>query len=155
MVDLMPTEESVLGFSNRWYPHAADSAMQITLPSGKSIRLISAPTFLATKFEAFQTRGKSDLVFSHDFEDIINVIEGRAAIEAEVTASSPALCSYLAAQFSKINQREDFQNLLPGLVAYDALHVQRVAVVTQRIAALSALSPKVATRAIARSSTAD
>ena len=140
LVDLMPTEESVLGFSNRWYPHAADSAMQMTLPSGRSIRLISVPAFLATKFEAFQTRGKSDLVFSHDFEDIINVVEGRAAIVAEVAASTPSLCSYLAAQFSLICQREDFRNVLPGLVAYDALHAQRVAVVTQRMADIADLA---------------
>ena len=140
LVDLMPTEESVLGFSNRWYPHAADSAMQMTLPSGRSIRLISAAAFLATKFEAFQTRGKSDLVFSHDFEDIINVVEGRAAIVAEVAASAPALCSYLATRFALIRQREDFQNVLPGLVAYDALHTQRVAAVTRRIADLAALT---------------
>lgn len=139
LVDLMPTEESVLGFSNRWYPHAADSAMRMTLPSGRSIRLISASAFLATKFEAFQTRGKSDLVFSHDFEDIINVVEGRAAIVAEVAASTPALCSYLATQFMQICQREEFQNVLPGLVAYDVLHAQRVAAVMQRIASIAAL----------------
>jgi hypothetical protein len=108
--------------------------MQMTLPSGRSIRLISAAAFLATKFEAFQTRGKSDLVFSHDFEDIINVVEGRAAIVAEVAASTPNLCSYLAAQFSLICKRGDFRNVLPGLVAHDALHAQRVAVVTQRMA---------------------
>lgn len=139
LVDLMPTEESVLGSSNRWYPHAADSALQITLPSGRSIRLISAPAFLATKFEAFQTRGKSDPLFSHDFEDIINVTEGRAGIVAEVAATTLALRSYLATQFALIRQREDFRNVLPGLLAYDALHAQRVAAVMQRIAAIAAL----------------
>lgn len=139
LVDLMPTEESVLGFSNRWYPHAAESAMKMTLPSGNIIRLISAPAFLATKFEAFQTRGKSDLVFSHDFEDIINVLEGRAAIVAEVAASSPVLCSYLATQFGLIGQREDLQNVLPGLVAFDDLHAQRIERVRQRIATLAVL----------------
>jgi predicted nucleotidyltransferase len=143
LVDLMPTEESVLGFSNRWYPHAANSAIQMTLPSGRNIHLISAPAFLATKFEAFQSRGKSDLVFSHDFEDIINVVEGRAAIVAEVAASTPALCTYLATKFGLICQREDFQNLLPGLVAYDALHTQRVAAVKQRMAAIAALQATV------------
>ncbi len=52
-VDLMPTEERVLGFANRWYPLAITSASFVALPSGKLIRLISAPAFLATKFEAF------------------------------------------------------------------------------------------------------
>lgn len=140
VVDLMPTNESVLGFSNRWYPHAAATAVHTALPSGRYIRLITAPAFLATKFEAFQTRGKSDLVMSHDFEDIINVLEGRAAIVAEVAASAAELRDYLAAQFAKISQREDFANVLPGLVAYDALHAQRVAAVSQRIAAIVGLT---------------
>ncbi|HQR51548.1 MAG TPA: hypothetical protein PKW44_07920 [Methylophilaceae bacterium] len=140
MVDLMPTDESVLGFSNRWYPYAAASAMQMTLPSGRNIRLVSAPAFLATKFEAFQTRGNSDFALSHDFEDIINVIEGRAATVAEVAASASDLRTYLAAQFARISQREDLQNVLPGLVAYDELYAQRAAAVTQRIAAIASLA---------------
>ena len=75
-MDLMPTDETVLGFTNRWYGEAARSALRLSLPSGKAINLISAPAFLATKFEAFRTRGKADLIASHDFEDIVNVVEG-------------------------------------------------------------------------------
>lgn len=55
-VDVMPTLEKVLGFSNRWYPHALQSAEAVTLPSGTSIRMISAAMFLATKLEAFAGR---------------------------------------------------------------------------------------------------
>lgn len=145
VVDLMPTDESVLGFSNRWYPHAAATAVQMALSSGNVIRLITAPAFLATKFEAFQTRGKSDLVLSHDFEDIINVLEGRAAIVNEIASSAPELRDYLAAQFARVSQREDFANILPGLVAYDTLYVQRVAAVSERIAAIVSLAAKGAT----------
>lgn len=145
LVDLMPTDESVLGFSNRWYPHAAESAMRITLPSGRIIRLISAPAFIASKFEAFQTRGQSDFALSHDFEDIINVIEGRATIVPEIAASIPALQHYLAAQFSEVIRREDFHNMLPGLVAYDALHGQRVAAIMQRMTAIASLSAQTTT----------
>ena len=139
LVDLMPTDESVLGFSNRWYPHAAESAMQIALPSGRQIRLISAPAFLATKFEAFQTRGNSDFTLSHDFEDIINVVEGRSALVSEIAVSIPTLRHYLATQFAQVIQREDFHNTLPGLVAYDALYSQRIASVMQRMKAIAEL----------------
>jgi hypothetical protein len=53
------------------------------LPRGPSITLISSPAFLATQFEAFRTCGKADLLQSHDFEDIINVVEGRFSIMEE------------------------------------------------------------------------
>ena len=36
-VDLMPTDERVLGFANRWYPLAIASASFVSLPSGKQI----------------------------------------------------------------------------------------------------------------------
>ena len=138
-VDLMPTDASVLGFSNRWYAEAAATATRLTLPSGTAIKLISAPAFLATKFEAFRSRGKGDLLLSHDFEDIINVVEGRLSVVEEVGACSAALKSYLARQFANVIAAADFANVLPGLVAFDDLHGQRLERVRQRIAAIAAI----------------
>ena len=132
-VDLMPTDETVLGFSNRWYVEAATTATCLALLSGKPINLISAPAFLATKFEAFHTRGKGDLLQSHDFEDIINVIEGRQTIVEEVGAGGTAVRTYLAQQFAGIIAGPDFMNVLPGIVAYDELHTQRITRGRQRI----------------------
>lgn len=138
-VDLMPTDEAVLGFSNRWYPFAAVSAQQLPLPSGREIRLISAPAFLATKFEAFWSRGKGDLLTSHDLEDIINVLEGRLSIEAEVQAALLDARAYLVEQFTRLLALPNFRSLLPGMVAYDALHAQRVAAIMQKMLRISAL----------------
>lgn len=139
IVDLMPTDERVLGFSNRWYAEAAASATRCMLPSGTSIRLISAPAFAATKFEAFHDRGRTDVLMSHDLEDIINVIEGRAAFVEEVYAASPALRAYLVSQFIGLMAVRNFFELLPGLVAHDGLHGRRVSTVRQRLTALGAM----------------
>jgi len=79
-VDLMPAKSDIIGFANRWYPLAVETAQPIALPSGISIRLISAPAFLGTKFEAFGHRGEGDLLGSHDLEDILNVVAGRAQL---------------------------------------------------------------------------
>lgn len=136
-VDLMPTDDAVLGFSNRWYPLAAASATRLVLPSGNEINLISAPAFLATKFEAFGTRGGGDPLMSHDLEDIINVIEGRLAIEAEIAASEPILHAYLVAQFADLAALPDFRNVLPGLVIYDDLHSQRVDAIMTKILSIA------------------
>lgn len=46
-LDLMPTVKDILGFANRWYPLALQTAELVTLPSGMSIRLISARFSLA------------------------------------------------------------------------------------------------------------
>lgn len=139
-VDLMPGEEKILGFSNRWYPHAIAGALRVALPSGRLIRLIPAPAFLATKLEAFATRGRGDLLSSHDFEDIIHVLDGRPGIEAEVAAAAADLVHYLSARFGEIAQHADFANTLPGLVTYDEIYGDRVRRVRARIEAIAALA---------------
>ncbi len=66
VLDLMPTQGEILGFSNRWYPLALATAQRQGLPSGRSIRIVTAPVFLATKLEAFRGRGQGNFLFSHD-----------------------------------------------------------------------------------------
>jgi len=139
IVDLMPTDERVLGFSNRWYAEAAASANRCVLPSGAVIRLIPAPAFAATKFEAFHHRGRSDVLASHDLEDIINVVEGRATFVEEVDTAPHALRTYLVAQFGALLATPNFIDLLPGMVARDSLHGRRVVAVRQRLTVLGAL----------------
>lgn len=140
LVDLMPSEKRVLGFANRWYPLAVTTAEPVILPNGQQIRLIAAPVFLATKFEAFADRGGGDMMSSHDFEDIINVLAGRPSIEDEVRAALPDLRAYLGARFRDVAAHADFGNILPGLIALDALYADRLETVRQRIATIAALS---------------
>lgn len=141
-VDLMPSDERILGFSNRWYGLAIATASAVVLPSGLPIRLISGPAFLATKFEAFATRGDGDLMASHDFEDIINVLDGRPGIEGEVASANPELAAYLSACFRDVIRHPDFENTLPGLVTYDVLYDSRLGTVRRRVAAIASMEFK-------------
>ena len=119
VVDLMPTDPNVLGFANRWYRLAVETAQRISLPSGITIRLISGPAFIATKFEAFADRGRGDLLASHDLEDIVNVIASRTRILEEIAHSPPDLRGYLAGRCRELFAIPDFSNYLPGLIADD------------------------------------
>jgi hypothetical protein len=80
----MPTDENILGFSNRWYLPAIKNSVTIELEPDFEIRLVTAFYFLATKLEAFFGRGKGDYLVSHDLEDIINLINGRVEIVEEI-----------------------------------------------------------------------
>lgn len=62
ILDVMPTDEKILGFSNRWYPAAIQSASEYVLSDVITIRLIAAPYFLATKLEVFRQRGQNDFL---------------------------------------------------------------------------------------------
>ena len=95
-LDLVPLDEKVLGFANPWYRVGFDAALTATLADGSVVRHLSAPHFLATKFEAFQDRGGNDVYLSHDLEDIMTVLEGRAAVAREVVAASAPVRQHVA-----------------------------------------------------------
>ena len=95
-LDLVPLYEKVLGFANPWYRVGFDEALTATLADGSVVRHLSAPHFLATKFEAFQDRGGNDVYLSHDLEDIMTVLEGRAAVAREVVAASAPVRQHVA-----------------------------------------------------------
>src|SRR5579862_2435199 len=66
ILDVMPTDEKILGFSNRWYKEAIQNAHIYSLKEGITIKVVTAPYFLATKLEAFKTRGNMDFYASRD-----------------------------------------------------------------------------------------
>jgi predicted nucleotidyltransferase len=116
LFDLMPTDPGVLGFSNRWYPEAMKTAMRMRLSDRIEIRVISGPAFVATKLEAFMSRGGGDILSSHDLEDILNVVDGRPSIVEEVSAASEALQMFVRENFKALLSRSDLENYLPGLL---------------------------------------
>lgn len=132
-VDVMPTDPDILGFSNRWYPLAVSSASSYKLPGGEEIRLIAAPVFVATKFEAHADRGAADLLASHDLEDIVNVIDGRPGLLDEITASPSELREYLTERCGDLLATSLFADYLPGLIASGDDQADRAQLVYERI----------------------
>jgi len=137
IVDVMPTSEDILGFSNKWYPEALQAANTLPLPNGVEIQMVSAPHFLATKLEAFYGRGNGDYMASHDLEDLIAVLDGRASIVDEVQESSESLRAYLSVEFHALLDNDDFQDALPGHVPPDAASQARVRLIQDRMKQIS------------------
>jgi hypothetical protein len=54
ILDVMPTDEAILGFSNPWYRDAISYACDYDLTEHLRIRVVTPPHFLATKLEAFR-----------------------------------------------------------------------------------------------------
>lgn len=126
VVDVMPPLEEVLGFANRWYPLALETAQPMMLPSGRPIKLIAAPVFVATKLEAFDGRGKRDFLFSHDLGDLLAVIDGRDALLDECRTSASELRGYLAERFRALLALPAFIDALPGHLPGDAASQERL-----------------------------
>jgi hypothetical protein len=133
LFDLMPVQSEVLGFSNRWYPFSVATAEEIDLGNGTSIRLVSAVAFVATKLEAFASRGNGDFVTSHDLEDVLNIVNGRVELGDELALAPAEVKQAVAKAFKTLLQNPDFINVLPGLVAEQ----ERAAIIIERLKALS------------------
>jgi hypothetical protein len=86
ILDVMPVDEDILGFSNPWYERALSTANWVNLSKDLRIRVVSPPMFIATKLAAFEGRGEGDLLRSHDIEDIVVVIAYRDELVPEVGA---------------------------------------------------------------------
>lgn len=138
-VDLMPSEECVLGFANRWYPLALESAQRVKLDDDFAIRLIAAPVFIATKLEAFQGRGNSDFLMSHDLEDIITVVDGRVSLLEEARQVQAELREYLASKFRELLASPDFLDALAGHLPGDLASQARLPGLEAKLRSLAEL----------------
>ena len=73
--------------------------------------------FVATKLEAFASRGGGDFLSSHDLEDVLNIVDGREELRSEMAAAPEELREAVAKAFTRLLTNPDFANVLPGLVA--------------------------------------
>lgn len=137
VLDVMPTSPEILGFGNPWYRPAFAAAMRTELPSGKVIRMVSAPYFLATKFAAFDGRGRGDYTASHDLEDIVAVLDGRPELVQEVRQSESALRDHLESRFVDLLKEARFLDALPGHMPGDEASQARVPKIIARLKAIA------------------
>ena len=125
-VDVMPTQEDILGFSNHWYLPAIENANYVQLEKELAIKLVTPPYFLATKIEAFKGRGEGDYMASHDMEDIITVLDGRREIVDEIKSSSDELKTFLSRTFRIFLTDENFLDAIPGQLLPDHANQARL-----------------------------
>ncbi len=133
IVDVMPTDENILGFSNRWYLSAIKCSVTIELEPNLKIKLATAPYFLGTKLDAFFGRGRGDYLASHDMEDIINFINGRAEVIEDVKNSEPDLKDFIVKSLQGFLEDEFFLEALPGHLLPDQASQGRRSIILKRI----------------------
>lgn len=119
-VDFMPDDESILGFSNRWYEKALKKAAQnYELAEGLIIKLLTPPFFIATKLEACRGRGGDDPLASHDLEDILNLVDGREELVSEIAATDEDVRNYIVQQIDLLLRHSNFDYAVQDIVRGD------------------------------------
>ncbi|AFZ47768.1 hypothetical protein Cyast_1812 [Cyanobacterium stanieri PCC 7202] len=98
VIDIMPCDSNILGFTNRWYREGLSNCINYTLPNGRIIEIFAPVYLLATKVEAFLGRGK-DLRLSKDIEDVIILLDGCEGLEASFYEASAEVQQFLSTWF--------------------------------------------------------
>jgi hypothetical protein len=143
-VDIMPTDPDILGFSNAWYSHAIATAQRVMLESTEigplEIKVASAPAFLATKLASFASRGNGDLLHA-DIEDIVSLIDGRAALRDEVLDDVEELRTFIESTLAALVRdglEDHIASHLPGDMASQA----RQPIVVERLRRIAGLTAR-------------
>ena len=109
-VDIMAAEDGPLGPSNRWYKIGFENLRTANVKD-QEVNILSAPCYLATKFEAFNNRG-SDYRTSHDIEDIIYVLDNRMGIVEEIVKDDSRIAHFIQEQLQEIIHKGMMQEVL-------------------------------------------
>lgn len=129
-VDIMASDDGPLGPANRWYKVGFEN-LWIAKANMEEIKILSAPCFLATKFEAFNSRG-SDYRTSHDIEDVIYVIDNRTTIVEEIAICDHRIKSFLKSEIQKIKTKGLLTEVLLAHI-HPLIIEERLALVEEKI----------------------
>ncbi len=105
---------------------------------GVQVPLISAVAFIATKLTAFADRGRDDYYGSHDLEDVIAVIDGRASIVRDVETAAHALGAYVTGKINELIKEPEFQEALAGHLPSDSASQGRLPILRARLNKIAA-----------------
>ena len=117
-VDVMPTDENILGFNNRWYHSGVGNKIPKSLPDGIEIYVFPPEYYLASKLEAHNNRGGTDLRQSHDFEDIIYILDNCISILDEVRDADEDVKSYLKNECRSLLENDGLSEGIEAALPY-------------------------------------
>lgn len=138
VVDVMPTDPHVLGFSNQWYAEGFQRRISYDLGKGKMCFLLPLPYYLATKIEAALQRGK-DVVTSKDLEDIISIMQGTQNLTRLIDQQPAQLKDFLSESFNQVTESRYFNDVIEGNLNFEQqdAHAERIKREWREIASLS------------------
>lgn len=118
IVDVMPCDEKILGFSNRWYLEGYRNKILYPILPSLDIQIFPVCYYIACKIEALKSRGGEDWRTSHDFEDIIYVFNNDEEILEQINQEKNIelkdfLKIWASYVLNRPNYREEIESMLP------------------------------------------
>ena len=122
-VDVMSTKAIGWAPSNQWFAPGFSQKESVEIDD-QTVHILPLPYFLASKFSAFNDRGAKDPRTSHDFEDIVYVLDNRTDIVEQLSKSPDDVGPYLANQFQNILDDRILQEAILSNLFYETRDVR-------------------------------
>ncbi len=112
LVDVMATERIGWAPANPWFKPGFEQA-ELRKLGDVPIRIMPFPYYLASKFAAFKSRG-SDPRTSHDFEDIVYILDNRINAITDIQQADQNVKLFIRDEFIEILNDEEKLEAIRG-----------------------------------------
>lgn len=116
-VDVMNTKALGWAPANPWFASGFQNRLQIEI-EGQHIFIMSLPYFLASKFSAYNSRGKDEPITSHDFEDITYILDNCTELVDQIVRANDDVKPFLKIEFKSILSNHVKQEAIAGNLFY-------------------------------------
>lgn len=117
-VDVMATKPVGWAPGSPWFAAGIHAKEDIEV-EGITINILPLPYFLATKFAAFYDRGGTDPRTSHDFEDIVYLLNHTSNVKTMIMNAKNDVQQFLKEAFLKILADDTLQEAIIGNLFYE------------------------------------
>jgi predicted nucleotidyltransferase len=117
-VDVMGTEAVGWAPANRWFMPGFKQRLAYELEELR-IYILPMPYYLASKMDAFYDRGSTDPRTSHDFEDIVYLLNYTSDLKEQILAAEGEVRQYLVDRFTDIRSDKTKQEAILGCLFYE------------------------------------
>lgn len=122
-VDVMSTKEVGWAPANPWFAQGFVLRETVQLQD-QTIQILPLPYFIASKFAAHDGRGGIDPRTSHDFEDIVYILDNRIDFVDQIREAPTDVRPFLKKQLGLIIDNNALQEAVLGNLTYDTREVR-------------------------------
>lgn len=113
LIDFIPYEPTSMGPTNPWLKPGFPESYEVKA-GDQTVKILPVSYYLATKFEAFKSRGKDDPFMSHDFEDVIFVLDNNIEVVEHIKSADDKLISFLKEMADYILNHPSKNDIISG-----------------------------------------
>jgi len=133
-VDVMNTKALGWASANPWFSSGFQKKLGVQIEN-QEIFILPLPYYIASKFAAYSNRGNNEPRTSHDFEDIVYVVDNRIDFVEQILSASGDVRPFLKNEFARILNDKVKQEAIYGNLFYETKD-QRYAMIIEKMNAI-------------------